>query len=426
MKNKKILFIHHGQEIGGAPRSLKNTIIGLEKEGFQNLKILCVFPDMKPFFQEGTNVQTGDIYSPHLLIGRVMIGLSHWSNIRTFFGICKELCKVPLIISRQIKTLKQEKPDIIHLNSSILFLVAFSAKILKIPLVWHVREVIIGGQWNLRKKLSGWLIRKLADQVVCISEVEADALGDDRCRNVHVVYNFIDFSTFGADEDAMRQLRETYNLGTKKVAVSLGGVSFRKGTFEIIETAKQLPDMMFLIAGTLPQHNNYSNTQRTFIKFFHKIENSLKIMKMKKIYSWYYQARIDFLLSELRLPNLLFIGKLDNVAPLIAISDCLIFAGCTPHFPRPVYEAWAMKKAVITFDMKGISENIVHAHNAIITKTNNSLALAESIIALLSDDISRDTMGKAGYKQAQLKFDMTNNVKKIIHIYDTILFQTVD
>lgn len=420
MKNKKILFIHHGQEIGGAPRSLKNTIIGLEKEGFENLKILCAFPDMKPFFQEGTKVRTGDIYSPHLLIGRLLIGLAHWSNIRTLAGAFIELYKIPIIISKQMKIIKKENPDIIHLNSSILFLVAFSAKLLRIPLVWHVREVIIGSRWNIRKKLAGWLIRKLADEVICISEVEAAALGFNRYKNVNVVYNFIDFNKFHADDDTVQKVREVYALDMKKVVISLGGVSFRKGTVEIIQTAQKIPEVMFLIAGTFPQKNLYSTLKRKRIETVHLFEDVLKMIRLKTIYSWYYEARVEFLFFKLQLSNLLFVGKVDDVTPLIALSDCLIFAGCTPHFPRPIYEAWAMKKAVVAFDIKGVRENITHMQNGAVVRTNDSTGLVENLIFLLNDPKKIETIGNAGYEKALQNFDMQKNVRKIIDIYNKV------
>ena len=421
MKNKKILFIHHGQVLGGAPRSLKNTIIGLEKEEFDNLKILSAYPDMKAFFEEGTRVRTGDIYSPHMLIGRLLIGLAHWNNLRTLAGAIIEGLKIPIILMRQIKVLKTENPDIIHLNSSILCLVAISSKLLGIHIVWHIREVLIGGRWNIRKLFIGWLIRKLADEVICISEVEAVALGKNSYNNVHVVYNFIDFNEFFVDAAILLKAKKQYGSDTKKTVVSLGGISFRKGTVEIMQTAEKMTDVRFLIAGASLKKKHYSAAMRKWIVLSHSLEILLMSIGFKKIYSWYYSERVEFLYAKLNLSNLSFVGKIESVASLIAISDCLVFAGCTPHFPRPVYEAWAMKKPVIAFNMNGVRENITHLEDGIITEENTSKGLEKGIKLLLNNDLKSIEMGHSGYKKSLERFNMEVNVKKIITVYKAII-----
>lgn len=411
LRASKILFIHHGQIVGGAPTSLKNTTLGLKKEGFTNLKILCTYPDMKIFFEKEAGVETGDIYSPYLSVGRVFVGLSSLSSLRTFIYFWLELLKAPFIIKRQMKTFRQEKPDIIHLNSSILFIVAISAKLARVPLVWHVREILIGSKWNLRKKFAGWFIRKLADEVVCISEVEARSLGKDSLGNVKVVYNFVDFTKFICSDRELAEIKQKYNPENKKAYVSLGGVSFRKGTVEIIELAKNMPNKLFLIAGTYLIKNDYGTTNRFLISFVHRLEDMLKKYELKKIYSWYYTQRVEFLYFKYNLKNIHFVGKLDNVVPLISICDGLIFAGCTPHFPRPVYEAWALKKPVVVFDMKGISDNITDGIDGVICRDNSVDGLQEGIVKL------NLTMGEKGYKKAISKFDMEKNIRKIISIY---------
>lgn len=415
MLDKKIVFIHHGKVIGGAPRSLKNTIIGLEKEGFNNMKILCAYQDMKSFFQDSTKVEVGGIYSPYLTIGRVFVGLASLTRLYTMILFMLEFIKFPYIIFRQFRQLYKEKPDIVHLNSSILFLPAVSVKLLKIPLVWHVREVLIGGKWSLRKKFTGWFIRKLADEVICISEVEAQSLGNDEYKNINVIYNFIDFSLFSDKNINIEFEKKRYGLKDEKVYVSLGGVSFRKGTIEIIQTAKIMKNDKFLIAGTYPTKNDYFLLNLKWIKLVHNIEDFLMRNNLKTIYSWYYTQRVEFLYFDSPITNLKFVGKLDDVVPLIAISDALIFAGCTPHFPRPVYEAWAMKKPVVVFNMEGIIDNVDNGIDGVICENNTADGICSAISKV------NDKMGMNGYEKAVERFNMDINIKKIIDIYREIV-----
>jgi len=340
--NKKILYIHHGSIVGGAPTSLKNLIIGLEKNNFNNLKVMCVHKSMKAFFQDGTNVDVGDIYDSYQMLGRVMVGLAKFSNPKVFLKTIIEIILLPYIVYRQWKVIRREYPDIVHLNSSIQFSPAIAAKIAGAKLVWHVREVIIGGRFNLRKKLTAWLIRNIADQVICISDYEARKIGESKKNNVNVIYNFVDLDVFKIEENYLQDVKSQYGiLDGQKVAISLGGVSFRKGTVEIINAARRLTDVRFLIAGSCPVKNEYPGLKKALIKFIHGFEDKLMRYDLKKIYSWFYNERVEFLFFSDKNPvNLSFVGKLNNVASLVAVCDLLIFAGCTPHFPRPVYWGW--------------------------------------------------------------------------------------
>ncbi len=156
---KKILFIHHGKILGGAPVSLLNTIIGLERMGCDNIKVLFAHNDIKPFFKKGCKAEIGDIYNPCLYLGRVLIG---WADIKISKAnlILKELFLFPISVYRQYKIFKKENPDIIHLNSSILFSSAIAAKISGYRTVWHVREILID------KRIFFEIIFRLVDKKV--------------------------------------------------------------------------------------------------------------------------------------------------------------------------------------------------------------------------------------------------------------------
>ncbi|MDH3375774.1 MAG: glycosyltransferase family 4 protein [Gammaproteobacteria bacterium] len=409
---KKILFVHHGSMVGGAPVSLRNTVAGLREEGFDRLQILCAFPQMKPFFQQEQGVDVGDIYSPYLTLGRVFVGLARLTSPRTFMNFFREILSAPWIIRRQVQTLKREQPDVVHLNSSILFLAAVSAKLAGIPLVWHVREVLIGGRWNLRRIFTSWFIRRVANVVICISETEAKSLGSsDAERKVRVIYNFIDIESFrDSSGDAMLE-RQKYGIGDEKVVLSLGGVSFRKGTVELIQAADQMKKVKFLIAGHSPPTIKQNWLRLQLIYLIHWVEDLLLRVEWKQIYSWHYEHRVALFMATKPHPNLRLLGKVDQVAPLINLCDVLIFAGCTPHFPRPVYEAWSLKKPVVVFDVQGVRENVTDGVDGVICDRNDAAGLLRALSKV------KVGMGEAGYRKSVEKFERKKNVKKIVSVY---------
>jgi glycosyltransferase involved in cell wall biosynthesis len=415
VSDPKTLFIHHGRLVGGAPTSLKNTALALKSLGFSRLKILCTYPDMKPFFQDEAKVEVGDFHSPHLIVGRVLNGWATMLNWRTFILFFLELIRAPLTIYRQVRCLRAEDPDIVHLNSSILIVAALSAKLAGYPVVWHVREVLLGGKYNLRRRLAGWIIRRLADRVICISEVEARSLGPDIYGNVSVVYNFVDFSSFHSTREAEAELLEKFELkADKPIYLSLGGCSFRKGTVEIIEAAEKMPDAQFVIAGTTPGNKILGTSSRLINVVLHRLEDLLMAIRLKAYYSWAYDQRISRMMSGGRAENVYFVGRMDFVPPVIAISDAVMFAGCTPHFPRPVYEAWVLEKPVVIFDMEGVSDNVDDCVDGVVAPRRDARGLLEALSRTSLD------MGKKGRIKALEKFDMQKNTKQIVDIYGSL------
>jgi glycosyltransferase involved in cell wall biosynthesis len=427
MKRKiKVLYIHHGKVLGGAPVSLLNTILGLKREGSFDAKILCAHREMQDFFRENSGIEVGSIYNPCLILGRVFIGMSSLLNPRTIARCVYELLLLPLSITMQLIKLKNEAPDIVHLNSSILISTAIAASLARIPVVWHVREVITGGRFSIRKRFVSYLICALSETVVAISPFEAENLCTRRKGNVRIVYNFIDFKKFDQRKNNPASGRQRLGISNDDMIVlSLGGVSFRKGTVQIIESAQFTDDnVKYIFAGPPPSPGVRPAGRDILINTMLCLEDWFVKTKLKTHCAWFYQHRVSNALSAVKTRTthkITFIGHTKDIAPIIASCDILVFAGTTPHFPRPIYEAWAMKKPVIAFDMGGISCNIEDGVDGIIVRQRNGKALAEAIKGLLRSRDMMRSMGSCGQIKARQRFSLDKNMSEIISIYNNIV-----
>lgn len=419
---KKIVFVHHGKIIGGAPVSLRNTLLEVKKVSDFELSVLCAHENMCSFFKDSTGIEAKVISNPGLIFGRVLIGWASILNIRTLKNTILDLLLLPIRVIKQYRVLKREHADIVHLNSSILYSTAIAAKLARIKVVWHIREVLVGSKYNLKKKLAGWLIRKLADQVICISPVEAKSLGKNTKNNVNVVYNFIDLSKFSYDDIDVESEKEKLGIPKdEKVVISLGGVSFRKGAYEIVSSCKYLPSFYtVLLAGPPLVEISKKQIDMFISNLLLRIEDIFVKIGIKRCYSYLYEFRVWQAVDNMKANRPMFTGKLENVVPLIAVADVLVFAGRTPHFPRPVYEAWAMKKPVVVYDMEGVSENISDGVDGIIVKKNDARSLAEAVQSILSSDKLAAEMGRHGYTKAINTFDSRKNIKQIIDVYNCL------
>ena len=133
-----IMYIHHGAVPGGAPTSLLNMVKGVSSGASFQCSIYCVRREMIPFFKNNLDGVHVEKYPPTgLFSGRVFMGWSSGFSVHGFLSLAKELVCAPWYIFRETRFLRSVRPDIVHLNSSILWMSAIAAKICSIPIVWH-------------------------------------------------------------------------------------------------------------------------------------------------------------------------------------------------------------------------------------------------------------------------------------------------
>jgi hypothetical protein len=92
-------------------------------------------------------------------------------------------------------TLRRQRPDVLHLNTSVLLAWAASARRERVPLVWVVREVLGPNPW-LRRWQASFILRH-ARQVVGISDAVLASFPPS--APVLRVYNAVDLNDFRLD-----------------------------------------------------------------------------------------------------------------------------------------------------------------------------------------------------------------------------------
>lgn len=394
----KILFIHHGVILGGAPLSLLYLTRELEKRIDVDLLIATHSPEMQEFFSRNLKSKIISWPVPNTHMMKFFIGWIGWSalfkNSQIWRKFISEFLKFPLSVFKQLSALRKLKVDLVHLNSATLLSSAIAAYMAGLPIVWHIREPLQGTY--LQQRIMGSIIRNFAKAVIAISEEEAFRLGTDTKKNVHVIYNPINVDMLKPEK--YNQVTEKKKLGlleNDKLVISLGGVNPRKGTFEIIEAMKYVaPNVYLFIAGPPLVSGN---------------QEDLYLQKIKQ--------------SMLELPDgkVEFLGNMENIVPLLGACDLLIFAGTKPHFPRPVFEAWQMQKPVIVFDMPGISNQIDHMIDGFIVKDLSGHALGVAMENLLNDWVLLVTMGKNGKRKAEEKCNPVSVANQVLRVYKEIL-----
>jgi glycosyltransferase involved in cell wall biosynthesis len=386
MEKKSVLFIHHGTIIGGAPVSLSLQVKGIIQRGNLRCKIACNSEEMRKFFSD-EGIETIPWPYPCTNFGKVLIRWSRVNNLTATIIFIKELIRLPFSIIHQIFLFSKCEEKIIHLNSAVLFSTACAAKITGKKIVWHIREA------SFFPKIVALFIYHLADSIICISPIEASRFIDTN-KKINVIYNPVDFDKFDCKKYDREKIRETLGIPDHaNVVINLGGVNFRKGTTDIIHGLKKCAENYFaIIVGPALQSTSDDEYQK-------------EVMELCK--------------GEIG-SRVIFTGIVENPAPYVAASDLLIFIGKTPHFPRPVFEAWAMKKPVIVNEMEGISNNIDKEINGIIINEPLEDTLAKSLARIFSDRNHLRQMGEAGNNKAIEYMSPEKSAKKMEDLFQEI------
>jgi glycosyltransferase involved in cell wall biosynthesis len=388
MEKTRILFVHHGSGIGGAPISLLNLIRNLNNSKFT---IKVVFAQWSPVVKmfEDHDIKVDVLTFNTGWFAHAETGLIKWYSFYKYFYIWYKWNKTAKHSAKQY-LLKQDC-DIVHLNSHVLTSWAFAAHSLGLKVVLHNRESISKGYFGLRRYILKKLIIRNCDAIINISDDGRKRLG--LTTKSHIVYNFVN-------------IQNTYRkpFKTNKIKVLyLGGSARIKGFQTAVDCLPFLnEDIIVQFAGSL-------NSLRESNSIKEKVINLVKLT----IYRSFYYPLIKIRNAR----NVEVIGQLENPYPYIDGCDILITPFVVEHFSRPAIEAFAYGKPVIGSDVGGMDEIVDHGVNGLLFSKNNPKKLAEAINFLVQNPEIGRKLGENGRSKAEKFFSPEGNTAKVEEIY---------
>ena len=395
MPLRRILYVHHGKGIGGAPLSLLYLIRGLDRSRYRPT-VLCIHESEAADLFRRDGIDT--------VVDEALHDFSH-TNVLWYpwWQLPKLLLRTwqwPWTFLRARRLLRNGAWDAVHLNTSTLTAFGLAARAEGLRVIWHVREPLQRGYTGLRRNLIRRIIHRTADLVLPICRYDASQLlPSDR---IHVVYNFIDFAQFDAALDGTATRRSLGISEAAPVALMLGGVNPIKGTREFVtaavEVLRDFPDAVFLVAGPVPDDG---------------LRNRISGARV-------YRDRVLSLIPDAMRSSIRFLGVRSDVPALLAASDLLCFPSTVPHFARPVIEASAMGLPVIASDLGGPQELVRHGETGLLVPSGDAAALAAAMRRILAEADVAASMGKAGIVFAREHFDAARNTAAVVALYDRL------
>jgi len=411
MSNKpKILYIQHSGANGGAPMSLFYLLEYVKKD----YELLVYFTENGPavdfYKKNGINcvvdIALGKL--PHCTIENQSLnpfGFKFYHDIKSY---SKNYLSLLPTYFRMRQIIANEKPDIVHLNSSVLIAEGLAVKSTGVPLVWHMRDFLDYGNYRLRYNFLRRIISRCSNAVIglCESEISRVSAGD---KGV-VIPNFVNFDKFDYQKVDKVNLRGQLGVapGTKIIAI-LGWNTPAKGAQTLMqafaEVSAKHPNTMLVFFG---------EGQRQATKS--KIKNILRFLTGKK------NLRIELqkIIDKYSLQNRVFFpGTVFDIASYIAEVDIIAAPFTQPHFARPILEAGAMKTLVITSDIDGTREMVLHGKAGYLAKPGDKQDWAQQLDLALSSD-NHDKI-ELMFNNTQHTYNSEINANNTIAVYRDIL-----
>lgn len=380
MSKKKILYIHHGWGIGGAPLSLLYLIENLDLSIYEPFVLFLYESDVIELFKnKNISYKILDVDTKILVHSETT-----WYKWYHIFHLVNPIISSFKVYTKLAKKIYlEEKPDIIHLNSLFLFPWTKAASELNIPIICHVREPLAKGYFGLRQLIIRNILRKSVTKIIAINYDNGNRLNIP--EKTDVIYNFVDLEDYS--------LKKNNTEHDKKYILYLGGHVGFKGFYVLVRSLKYLEDSIVVKFAGYYSHN-YNNT---------KILRNYYLKKMR------------------RANNTDELGVITNVPDEINTCSVVIFPATKPHFARPIIEAGAMKTPVVASNIQGMQELVIDKSTGYLVNPGKPKELALAINKICNNNTNQKRMGIAGFKLVTKLFNSEANVLKTTNVYKYIL-----
>ncbi len=379
---KRILFVSHSGELGGAERSMLELIEALDRTRFQ-VFVLCPAPGR---LAEQLQSLSFEVFPAN--IG----GLKR----RQLFGGCVFLLPNYVWHTRQtIRLLRRLKIDLVHTNSTIAKIwCAAAIWWTRTPSVWHWRDFYDYPRLNRALARTTSVSVGISRSVVRFAK---NQLGST--ATVALVMNgLVDRPAFVYSTEEQMARRSELNLDRDcVVCAAVGQLTPRKGV-DLLVTAlasavKTAPQLRLVLA--YPRNSP------------HEVDAESQLRKRVEQLGCADQVR--------------FAGFTENIPALLRASDMVVVPSTREPFGRIAVEGMLAERPVVASDVDGLSEIVVDGETGLLFPVGNAEKLTSCIIHLAQNPEERRQMGLSGRTRALEHFNVERTAAEIARLYDSVI-----
>lgn len=291
-----------------------------------------------------------------------------------------------------IRLLRRERVDILHghmFGSNVW--ACLLGKLARVPVIVCHEHMWSYGGGRLRAWIDRWLIARLSDTFIAVSEqgrrsmIEVEKI---RPEDVTLIRNGVPAPPAG-NPDRIRE-----ELGIQEgqpVIVSVGFLRVEKAYEVLIAAAAQLapshPGLRVLIVGGGPEHE-----------------------------------RLQALIEELGLSEVVtLLGIRGDVPDVLSVADAAVCCSDFEGGPLAVMEYMGAGLPVVASRVGGLPELVQDGETGILIPPRDPAALAEALGELLADAPRRDRMGEAGRALRRREYGIDAFIGRLQALYERLV-----
>lgn len=281
---------------------------------------------------------------------------------------------------------------LVHVNSAVAFskYVAMAARLLGIPVVWHIREPVEDKRMRRQRRWVRWL----ANRIVVLTRQQA--IFFDLPTKVTRVFNGVDIGRFRRQMVRTEAKKNIRFSPDEFLFVQIGSIEPNKGQLRSVQALAlilpELPKCRLMIVGA--------------------------VVELAEI-----DAINALLEKDARLKTAVqILGETNEVRPLVWAADCLLLPSLRESFPRTVMESMAGGTPVIASTVGAVEDMVENNINGLLVPPGNIQALAEAmkkLIQMAPGDL--EDMARHCTVSAEKLFSMKAHLATITSIYRELI-----
>lgn len=216
--------------------------------------------------------------------------------------------------------------------------------------------------------------------------------------------------------DDKKDLVDSYRISTKSTAILGGiGVDLERFGYQEVDITKEVS--FLFIARLLKEKGIFE-----YLEAARKIKAEYPTVRFTIIGG--FDEGNPFAISKDALDDYIkhgvieYLGYVDNVPEVIANSSVFVLPSYREGVPRSTQEAMAIGRAVITTDVPGCRETVVHRKNGLLVPVYSVDELAQAMRYFVENKQEILNMGIESRKMAEQKFDIAKVNDKLISILE--------
>jgi glycosyltransferase involved in cell wall biosynthesis len=291
--------------------------------------------------------------------------------------------------------------DLIHTNTLTTPEGGIVARRLKLPHVWHIRELVGPGTTHplaLEGDRLGEYLATHCSKLIANSHATASYVRDFVPKDLlELVYNGIDLGHF--------KVRQSPALPDRIVVAMIGNPTARWKKHALFIEAATRVDRRLPIEWRIYGHDPSRGGRQSGGEYVDHLHAQIAQAGLADRFVW---------------P-----GFVADPAEIMSQIDLLVHPADAESFGRIVVEAMAAGLPTIGVRSGGVAEIIEHGETGLLAAPDNPVELATAIEQLARDPQQRSAMGAAGRRRAELHYSIAACVDGVMRVYEMAMQRPV-